>query len=130
MKNFTIFLFFFGCCMLDHVSGAGIRIVNELKNKKTVWMRCFSKEDVLGPTLIPNGGEFVNHFAPNYFGRTRFMCTIKQRSRFKHVLNFRAFKGKNYWDWKVREDGLYLRRSRLEITNNTTNLHKELDWIV
>ncbi|XP_019098409.1 PREDICTED: pumilio homolog 15-like [Camelina sativa] len=84
MKNLTIFLLVFSLCMFGHVSGAGIRIVNELKNKKSLWMRCYSKDDVLGPTIIPNGGHFTDYFFHNLFGTTRFMCTLKQGPGFKH----------------------------------------------
>ncbi|XP_010446099.1 PREDICTED: pumilio homolog 15-like [Camelina sativa] len=130
MKNLTIYFFLFCLCMLGHVSGSGIRIMNELKNKKTIWMRCSSKEDVLGPTVIPSGGEFVNNFNRNIFGRTRFMCTIKQGPTFKRILNFRAFKEGGKWDWRVREDGIYLKRTVGRFTNSTEDLHKDLDWIV
>ncbi|KAG7632697.1 Plant self-incompatibility S1 [Arabidopsis suecica] len=130
MKYFTIFLIFFSLCMFGHVSGAGIRIVNELKNKKTLWMRCYSKNDVLGPTIIPNGGQFTDYFFHNLFGTTRFMCTLKQGPGFSHSQSFRAFKNFGLWDWRAREDGIYLRRIyKTKFDDGTDNLHKEQSWI-
>ncbi|XP_020882046.1 S-protein homolog 23 [Arabidopsis lyrata subsp. lyrata] len=62
MKNLSIFLFVCSLCLLGHVSSAGIRIGNELKNKKLLWMRCYSKDDVIGPKIIPIGGHSFNYF--------------------------------------------------------------------
>lgn len=130
MKSLTIFLFVISLCMLGHVSGAGIRIVNELKSKKTLWMRCYSKDDVLGPVVIPNGGHFTDYFVHNMFGTTRFMCTLKQGPGFKHIQSFRAFKNSGLWDWRAREDGIYLRRiHEKRFDDGADNLHKEKDWV-
>ncbi|XP_010451133.1 PREDICTED: pumilio homolog 15-like [Camelina sativa] len=135
MKNLTIFLFVLTLCLFGHVSSAGIKIMNELKMNKTLLMKCYSKNDVLGPKKIPNGGSYTNYFKRNIFGRTRFMCTLLQGPKFKLTQKFRAFKVKGLWEWRAREDGIYLRRKSHGKTfdDSTKNLHKELhkefDWI-
>ncbi|XP_010445801.1 PREDICTED: pumilio homolog 15 [Camelina sativa] len=131
MKILTIFLLVFSLCMFGHVSSAGIRIVNELKNKKSFWMRCYSKNDVLGPIIILNGGHFTDYFFHNLFGTMHFMCILKQGPEFKHNQSFRAFKKSRLWEWRAIQDGIYLRRiykARFDVS--IENIHKEHDWIL
>ncbi|EOA25978.1 hypothetical protein CARUB_v10019367mg [Capsella rubella] len=135
MKNFSVFLFVFGLCMLGHVSGAGIRIANELKFKKLLWMRCYSKDDVLGPRIIPIGQHFTDYFSTNFLGTTRFMCTLRQGPNYRHYQNFTAFKLFSHtdhgglWDWRAREDGIYLKKEGGLHIRNPVNMHKAYDWI-
>ncbi|EFH51635.1 hypothetical protein ARALYDRAFT_904963 [Arabidopsis lyrata subsp. lyrata] len=111
MNFFSVFLFVFSLCILGHVSGAGIRISNELKFKKLLWIRCYSKDDVLGPKTIPIG--------PNY----------------RHYQNFTAFKlfgvkdQGGLWDWRAREDGIYLKKEGGSHIKNPVDMHKEYVWI-
>ncbi|XP_020883534.1 S-protein homolog 16 [Arabidopsis lyrata subsp. lyrata] len=104
MKNFSVFLFVFSLCMLDHVSGSGIWIANELKFKKILWIRCYSKDDKFGPQEIPIGQH-----------------------------EFTAFKLSGFmdhgslWDWRAREDGIYLNKGDQHISN-PVNLQKVYDW--
>ncbi|EFH53254.1 hypothetical protein ARALYDRAFT_484464, partial [Arabidopsis lyrata subsp. lyrata] len=108
-------LFVCSLCLLGHVSSAGIRIGNELKNKKLLWMRCYSKDDVIGPKIIPIGGHSFNYFGTNFWSTTRFMCTLRQGPNYRHHQNFTAFKlysasdDGGVWDWRAREDGIYLK---------------------
>ncbi|KAL9286069.1 putative plant self-incompatibility S1, armadillo-like helical, pumilio domain-containing protein [Arabidopsis thaliana] len=116
MKNLSICMFVFSLCMFGHVSGAGIRIANELKFKKNLWMRCYSKDDVLGLHIIPIGGHFLDYFGTNFWGTTRFMCTLRQGPNYRHYQSFTAFKlfsmedHGGLWDWRAREDGIYLKK--------------------
>ncbi|XP_010502774.1 PREDICTED: pumilio homolog 15-like [Camelina sativa] len=132
MKILSIFLFVFSIYMLGHVSGAKIRIVNELRFKKLLWMRCYSKNDVIGPNILPIGQDSITSFTPNIWGRTRFMCTLKQGPNYRHYQNFTAFKqysgldGGGLWDWRAREDGIYLKK---EGSQKSTDMHKVYDWI-
>ncbi|CAA0383865.1 putative plant self-incompatibility S1 [Arabidopsis thaliana] len=135
MKQLLVFLFVFSICMLDHVSGGGIRISNELKNKKLLWMRCYSKDDVLGPKIIPIGQHYENLFDINFWHTTRFMCTLRQGPNFRHYQNFTAFKlfamadEGGLWDWRARENGIYLKKEAGEKVLNPVWMHKEYDWI-
>ncbi|CAL9248438.1 unnamed protein product [Arabidopsis halleri] len=135
MKFFLVFLFVFSLCMLGHVSGAGIRISNELKFKKLLWIRCYSKDDVIGPKTIPIGDQFENIFNLNIWGTTRFMCTLKQGPNYRHYQNFTAFKlfgvkdQGGIWDWRAREDGIYLKKEGGSHIKNPVDMHKEYDWI-
>ncbi|CAL9238533.1 unnamed protein product [Arabidopsis halleri] len=135
MKNHSIFLFVCSLCMLGYISGAGIWIGNELKNKKLLWMRCYSKNDVLGPNIIPIGGHFIDNFRTNIWGTTRFMCTLRQGPNYRHYQNFTAFKQFSYkdygglWDWRAREDGIYLKKRPGLHVRNPVNMHKVYDWI-
>ncbi|CAG7872710.1 unnamed protein product, partial [Brassica rapa] len=85
MNNLSIFL----CvvfCMISHVYG-DIRIANELKFNKYLWISCFSGDDRMEPDLI------------NY----------------RHSRSFTAFKQVSpsdrgaLWDWRAREKGIYLK---------------------
>ncbi|AEE77225.1 Plant self-incompatibility protein S1 family [Arabidopsis thaliana] len=87
MQNLSILLVC-SFCILGHVSSAGIRIGNELKNKKLLWMRCYSKDDVIGPLIIPIGGHRFNYFAFKLYS---------------------ASDDGGVWDWRAREDGIYLK---------------------
>lgn len=135
MKNLSIFIFVFSLCMLGHVSGAGLRIANELKFKKLLWMRCYSKDDVLGPRIIPIGGHFEDTFGVNFWGTTRFMCTLRQGPNYRHYQNFTAFKLFSHtdhggmWDWRAREDGIYLKKVGGKHIWKPVNMHKVYDWI-
>nr|F2Q9V5.1 RecName: Full=S-protein homolog 16; Flags: Precursor [Arabidopsis thaliana]CBL43000.1 S Protein Homologue 16 [Arabidopsis thaliana] len=136
MKNLLVFIFVFSLCMFDHVSGAGIRIGNELKFQKLLWMRCYSKDDVLGPKIIPIGGHFVTYFSVNIWRTTRFMCTLKQGPNYRHYQNFTAFKlfgmedHGDVWDWRARENEIYLKKKEGgKFIKNPVNMHKVYDWI-
>lgn len=132
MKTLSIFLFVFSIYMLGHVSGAKIRIANELKFKKLLSMACFSKNDVIGPKIIPMGQNYVIKFGANIWGTTRFMCKLRQGPNYKHYQNFTAFKqysgldGGGLWDWRAREDGIYLMK---EGSQKSASLHKVYDWL-
>ncbi|EOA15782.1 hypothetical protein CARUB_v10007079mg [Capsella rubella] len=115
-----------------HVSGAGIRIANQLKSNKLLWMRCYSKNDVIGPKIIPIGQNYTFYFGVNVFQTTRFMCTLKQGPNYRHYQNFTAFKVLDtggMWDWRAREDGIYLEKEFGSFAQNPVNMHKEFDWI-
>nr|P0DN94.1 RecName: Full=S-protein homolog 17; Flags: Precursor [Arabidopsis thaliana] len=135
MKNLSIFMFVFSLCMFGHVSRARIRIANELKFKKNLWMRCYSKDDVLGPHIIPIGGHFLDYFGTNFWGTTRFMCTLRQGPNYIHYQSFTAFKlfsmedHGGLWDWRAREDGIYLKKEGNKFIKNPVNMHKVYDWI-
>ncbi|CAN8275901.1 unnamed protein product [Cochlearia groenlandica] len=133
MRNFSIFLFVFSLCILGYVIGAGIKITNDLKSNKLLWMRCYSKDDVLGPKTLRIGEHYLACFEPNFWGTTRFMCTLRQGPNYKHHQNFTAFKLFTFelfsmmddgcvWDWRARENGIYLEK-------NNEKLHKVYDWM-
>ncbi|CAL9248365.1 unnamed protein product [Arabidopsis halleri] len=133
MKNLSVFLFVFSIYILGHVSGTGITITNELQFKKLLWMRCYSKDDVIGPKVLSIGQQYENSFRANIWGTTRFMCTLKQGPNYKHYQNFTAFKqytgydnGAD-WDWRVREDGIYLKKEGG--IRKSVDMHKVYDWI-
>ncbi|KAL9292858.1 S-protein 23 [Arabidopsis thaliana] len=134
MQNLSILLVC-SFCILGHVSSAGIRIGNELKNKKLLWMRCYSKDDVIGPLIIPIGGHRFNYFGTNIFATTRFMCTLRQGPNYRHHQNFTAFKlysasdDGGVWDWRAREDGIYLKIKAERGVNRPVFMHKKYDWI-
>ncbi|EOA18981.1 hypothetical protein CARUB_v10007626mg [Capsella rubella] len=122
--------------MLHHiVSGAGIRIANQLKSKKLLWMRCYSKDDVIGPKIISMGQNYTFYFGVNFFHTTRYMCTLKQGPNYKHYQKFTAFKvfsnldTGGLWDWSAREDGIYLEKEEGSFVQNPVYKHKEFDWI-
>ncbi|KAG7632812.1 Plant self-incompatibility S1 [Arabidopsis suecica] len=133
MKILSVFLFVFSIYIFGHVSGTGIRIVNELKSHKNLWMRCYSKNDVIGPKIIPVGYDYVNSFRANIWGTTRFMCTLKQGPNYRHYQNFTAFKQYTAydngadWDWRVREDGIYLKKEGG--LKKSVDMNKVYDWI-
>ncbi|KAG7567643.1 Plant self-incompatibility S1 [Arabidopsis thaliana x Arabidopsis arenosa] len=135
MKNFSVFLFVFSLCMLGHVSGSGIRIANELKFKKLLWIRCYSKDDVFGPKTIPIGQHVEISFRINLWATTRFMCTLRQGPNYRHYQKFTAFKlfgvtdHGGLWDWRAREDGIYLNKEGGRHIRNPVNMHKMYDWI-
>ncbi|XP_010501346.1 PREDICTED: pumilio homolog 15-like [Camelina sativa] len=137
MKNFLVFLFVLTLCLLNHISGGGVRIANELKFNKSLWMRCYSKDDVIGPKIIPIGQPYVYYFTINFFATTRFMCTLKQGPNYKHYQNFTAFKVISYkkngglWDWRAREDGVYLEKQDKDgsFVQDSVNPQKVYDWI-
>ncbi|XP_010425526.1 PREDICTED: pumilio homolog 15-like [Camelina sativa] len=135
MKNFSVFLFVLSLCVFNHVSGAGVRIANELKFNKNLWMRCYSKDDVTGPKIIPMGQDYSFYFGINFFRTTRFMCTLKQGPNYEHYQSFTAFKvfsnldTGGLWDWRAKEDGVYLVKEHEYFVQNPVNLHKEYDWI-
>ncbi|KAG7648715.1 putative plant self-incompatibility S1 [Arabidopsis thaliana] len=135
MKKLSVFLFVFSLCMLRHVYGAGIRISNELKFKKNLWMRCYSKDDVLGPNIIPNRQYYENIFHINFWHSTLFMYTLRQSPNYIHYQNFTVFKlfslrdQGGLWDWRAREDGIYLKKEAGEAILNPVYMHKVYDWI-
>ncbi|EOA25786.1 hypothetical protein CARUB_v10019153mg [Capsella rubella] len=132
MKNLSVFIFVFSIYMLGHVSGGMFRIGNELKSKKLLWVRCYSKDDVIGPNIIPIGEDCKVGFMANFWGTTRFMCTLKQGPHYKHYQNFTAFRQFNWfdegnlWDWRAREDGIYLNREGIF---KHGKMHKVYDWL-
>ncbi|EOA12096.1 hypothetical protein CARUB_v10016516mg [Capsella rubella] len=133
MKSLLVFLFVFSIYMLGYVSGrAEVRITNELKFQKRLWMKCYSKDNVIGPTIIPIGQYSKICFLANLWGTSRYMCTLKQGPNYKHYQNFTAFKQFYWfdyggtWYWGAREDGIYLKREGGE---KPIDLYKAYDWI-
>ncbi|CAF1699072.1 unnamed protein product, partial [Brassica napus] len=118
-----IFLFLFSLCIIVHVHGHGVKISNELKFQKDLNMSCFSADDRIKERTLKPGTHWEFNFGLNVVGNTRYMCTLKQGPGFKHHQSFRAFKRRGLWDWRAREDGIYLTRKKSE------QPHKEYDWL-
>ncbi|KAL9300589.1 putative plant self-incompatibility S1 [Arabidopsis thaliana] len=119
MKNFSIFLFVFSLCMFDHVSSSGFKITNELKSNKLLRIGCYSKDDIFGPKTIPIGQHVEINFTINFWHTTRFMSY--------KVSGFMVEEG--IWDWRAREDGIYLDKENGKHIGKSINLHKMYDWL-
>ena len=121
--------------MLDHVFGSGIRITNELKFNKLLRIGCYSKDDKFGPKTIPIGKHVEINFMINFWRTTRFMCHLEQGPNYKHYQKFTAFKLSGFmdeggiWDWRAREDGIYLDKESGKHIGKSINLHKMYDWL-
>ncbi|CAF2004632.1 S-protein homolog 17-like [Brassica napus] len=133
MNNLSIFL----CvvfCMISHVYG-DIRIANELKFNKYLWISCFSGDDRMEPVIKKPGEHHRIYFRTNFWGTTRFMCTLRQGPNYRHSQSFTAFKQVSpsdrgtLWDWRARENGIYLKVWEDEFSQGETNMHKAFDWI-
>ncbi|ESQ32800.1 hypothetical protein EUTSA_v10005109mg [Eutrema salsugineum] len=136
MKTLSIFLFVLSICMISHVYGAGFKISNELKFKKKLWFTCYSGDNRIAPRILEPGESWDTTFNTNIWGTTRFMCTLKQGPNYRHHQSFTAFKqfsasdSGGTWDWRARENGIYLKvwdggkHARGEI-----NMHRKYGWI-
>ncbi|KAJ4901065.1 Plant self-incompatibility protein S1 family [Raphanus sativus] len=133
MNNLSIFI----CvvfCMISHVYG-DIRIANELKFNKNLWISCFSGDDRMEPVVKKPGEQYRISFSTNYWGTTQFMCTLRQGPNYRHSQSFTAFKQVSpsdwgaLWDWRAREDGIYLEVWEDHNSQGGTNMHKAFDWI-
>ncbi|KAG2261430.1 hypothetical protein Bca52824_068509 [Brassica carinata] len=133
MKNPSIFL----CvvfCMIIHVYG-DIKIANELKFKKKLWISCFSGDDRMEPVIKEPGEHHHIYFHTNIWGSTRFMCTLRQGPNYRHTQSFTAFKQVSpsdrgaLWDWRARENGIYLKVWAGEHEQGGASMHKVFDWI-
>nr|VDD38551.1 unnamed protein product [Brassica oleracea] len=116
MKNLSIFLCVVSFCMISHVYGS-IRISNELKFKKKTLPR------------------YEKYFNTNIFGTTRFMCTLRQGPNYRRTQSFTAFKQVSprdngaLWDWRARENGIYLKVWAGKHEQGSAYMHKAFDWI-
>ncbi|CAH2045303.1 unnamed protein product [Thlaspi arvense] len=135
MKNISVFLIVLGLCMISHVYGGGFRIGNELKNKKKLWVSCYSGDDRISPRVVEPGQHWQRNFATNVFGGTQFMCTLRQGPNYRHHKKFTAFKQQSasdnggLWDWRARENGIYLKVWGGKHARGEVNMHKAFDWI-
>ncbi|ESQ32798.1 hypothetical protein EUTSA_v10005543mg [Eutrema salsugineum] len=117
MKTFSIFLFGLSICMISHVYGAGFKISNELQFKKKLWFSCYSGNNRIKPQILEPGGSWEPK--PNY----------------RHHQSFTAFKQEgpadtgSGWDWRARENGIYLKVWGGKDSKSEVNMHKKYDWI-
>ena len=134
MKNLSIFLCVVSFCMISHVYGS-IRISNELKFKKKLSISCYSKDNRMKTEMIEPGARYEKYFNTNIFGTTRFMCTLRQGPNYRHTQSFTAFKQVSpsdngaLWDWRARENGIYLKVWAGEHEQGGAYMHKVHDWI-
>ncbi|KAL0719995.1 hypothetical protein Bca4012_069319 [Brassica carinata] len=135
MKNLSTFL----CvvvilCMISHVY-CSFWIANELKLKKKLWISCFSGDDRMAPVIKNPGEVYRRNFHTNLWGTTQFMCTLRQGPNYRHTQNFTAFKQQSpsdlgaLWDWRARENGIYLKVLGGPHRQGAVNMHKAFDWI-
>ncbi|CAN8253523.1 unnamed protein product [Cochlearia groenlandica] len=119
--------------MIGHVLSGGIRIANEFKDKRDLWMSCYEEpyNTVISPRIIKPGGHFSHVFQTLPWGTTRYTCVLRHGPRLKHYQSFKAFRcfdvkdtGGN-WDWRARENGIYLKKPDGWYP---MNMHKALDW--
>ncbi|KAF3485885.1 hypothetical protein F2Q69_00055854 [Brassica cretica] len=107
MKNLSIFLCVVSFCMISHVYGS-IRISNELKFKKKLSVSCYSKDNRMKTEIIEPGARYENFTA------------FKQVSpRDNGAL----------WDWRARENGIYLKVWAGKHEQGSAYMHKAFDWI-
>ncbi|ESQ56042.1 hypothetical protein EUTSA_v10026775mg [Eutrema salsugineum] len=115
MKTLSIFLFVLSICMISHVYGqsvgAGFNISNELQNKKKLWFSCYSGDDRITPGTLEPGASWGRNFKTNIWGNTRFMYVGSR------------------WDWRARENGIYLKVWGGKDSRSKVNMHKKYDWI-
>ncbi|CAN7079705.1 unnamed protein product [Brassica oleracea var. botrytis] len=134
MKNLSIFLCVVSFCMISHVYGS-IRISNELKFKKKLSISCYSKDNRMKTEMIEPGARYEKYFNTNIFGTTRFMCTLRQGPNYRHTQSFTAFKQVSpsdngaLWDWRARENGIYLKVWAGKHEQGRAYMHKAFDWI-
>ncbi|EOA25205.1 hypothetical protein CARUB_v10018518mg, partial [Capsella rubella] len=92
---------------------------SEFKFQKRLWMKCYSKDNVIGPTIIPIG----------QYSKIRFLANLWGTSRYMYFTAFKQLYWFDYggtWYWGAREDGIYLKREGGE---KPVDLYKAYDWI-
>lgn len=135
MKNLSMFLFVLSLCMINHVYGAGFRIANELKFRKNLNVSCHSGDDRFDPLILRPGQHWKRKFQTNVFGGTRFTCRLSQGPGYKHFQEFTSFKqisawdNGGLWDWRARENGIYLKVWGHIHSQGEVNMHLEHKWI-
>ncbi|KAL0718061.1 hypothetical protein Bca4012_067383 [Brassica carinata] len=86
-------------------------LCNQLEHNKLLKIRCDNGE---GEKLVKIGGEYEFTFGDDFFGTTRYSCTMNQGpNNFKHHQEFAAYDAS--WSkafvatckWIAREDGIY-----------------------
>ncbi|ESQ32799.1 hypothetical protein EUTSA_v10005287mg [Eutrema salsugineum] len=112
MKTLSIFLFVLSICMICHVN-----------------------DNRIGPKILEPGQSSNTNFKTNIWGTTRFMCTLHQGPNYRHHQSFTAFKQEgpvdtgSEWDWRARENGIYLKVWDGKSAKSKVDMHKKYDWI-
>ncbi|XP_023638066.1 S-protein homolog 16-like, partial [Capsella rubella] len=113
----------------------GIKITNELKFKKLLWMRCYSKDDVLDKSKSRRGlqqkkeltapnepRQANNRFRGCSFTRSLDMACVFWTSSYSDLGGL--------WDWRAREDEIYFQKKKSGLhVKFLVNMYKVYDWI-
>ncbi|CAF2004613.1 unnamed protein product [Brassica oleracea] len=104
-------------------------------SRKKLSVSCYSKDNRMKTEIIEPGARYEKYFNTNIFGTTRFMCTLRQGPNYRRTQSFTAFKQVSprdngaLWDWRARENGIYLKVWAGKHEQGSAYMHKAFDWI-
>ncbi|CAA7037791.1 unnamed protein product [Microthlaspi erraticum] len=101
--------------MIDNAYGlkTTVLIRNGLDHKKWLKVHCKSKDDNLGDKYLGPGKDYHFNFSDNFWGTTRFGCTLSKGPDYKISKTFDAYvqdgtkpHGGSY-NYIAKDDGIY-----------------------
>ncbi|VYS47402.1 unnamed protein product [Arabidopsis thaliana] len=132
MKYLSVFLFFYGLCIIGNVYGRAnkLHIWNDLDpNQKhsDLFVQCKSGKADMGKHYVKYGKIYQFDIRDNFWKTTLFWCTFRHGPDYRTGQQFNVYEYKpgvaqgGTYEWTAREDGIYFRL-------NQGTIHKVHNW--